>query len=106
MWAFFGKLLSGSKTLNALLGEVVFITPPEQGASNHSFFMWRVKQSADKSRTYIGVEMKADGYVGAEGSPTNYIQFDLDAAIRLRDNLNDCIDFVRQQSGAVTPQGG
>jgi hypothetical protein len=103
MWGPLGKLLSRSKTLNALLGDVVFITPRERGASSYSFFEWRVKKSADDAHFYIAARMRADGSAGLEGSPTNYISFDLEAAVRLRDNLNDCIEFIRQQSSRSGP---
>jgi hypothetical protein len=108
MWVVLKKLFSQSKSLNALLGDVVFLTPREQGASAHSFFEWRVKASLDNSKIYIAVALKPDGYAGPEGSPTNYIQFDLDTAVRLRDSLNDCIEHARQlpQSvGARSPHG-
>jgi hypothetical protein len=100
-----GKLLSRSKTLNALFGDVVFTTPQERGASSHSFFEWRVKRSIDNRHVYIAVKMKADGSAGAQDSLTNYISFDLEAAIRLRDNLNECIEFARQQSGPSDGRG-
>lgn len=100
MWPFLDKWLSRSTTLNMILGDVVFITPRERGAFAHSFFEWRVKASIDKSQISIGVAMQADGYAGLEGSPTNYIQFDIETAVRLRDNLNDCIEFARQQAKA------
>jgi hypothetical protein len=100
MWPFLEKLLSRSTTLNMMMGNVVFTTPRERGAFAHSFFEWRVKASIDGSQVSIGLAMKADSYAGVEGSPTNYMQFDVDTAIRLRDNLNACIEFVRQQSNA------
>src|SRR5579871_2243800 len=98
MWSLLGNLLSRSKTLNALFGDVVFTTPREQGAYARSFFEWRVKRSIDNKHLYIAVLMKHDGAVGTRGSMTNYINFDLEAAVRLRDNLNDCIEFARGQS--------
>jgi hypothetical protein len=52
----------------------------------------------DESQVHIGLAMRADAYAGVEGSPTNYMQFDLETAERLRDRVNDCIDFVRRQS--------
>jgi hypothetical protein len=94
-----GKLLSKSKTLNALLGDVIFTTPQEHGAYAQSSFEWRVKRSVDNTRIYIAVKMKPDGAAGMQGSMTNYINFDLETAIRLRDNLSDCIEFARRQSG-------
>jgi hypothetical protein len=102
MWVFLRKLLSrSSKTLNAVFGDVVFTTPQEHGASTRSFFEWRVKRSVDNGQIYIAVAMLADASAGREGSPTNYIHFDLDSAVRLRDNLNNCIEFARQQSASV-----
>jgi hypothetical protein len=98
MWNLLGKLLSRSKTFNALFGDVMFTTPREHGAYARSFFEWRVKRSIDHRHIYIAIKMKPDGAVGRQGSMTNYINFDLEAAIRLRNNLNDCIEFVRQQS--------
>jgi hypothetical protein len=79
----------------------VFTTPQEHGAYARSFFEWRVKQSIDNNQMYIAVAMRPDFYAGLEGSPTNYIHFDIDTAVRLRDNLNDCIEFTRQQSKSV-----
>jgi len=98
MWSLLGNLLSRSKTLNALFGDIVFTTPREHGAYARSFFEWRVKRSIDNKHLYIAVMMKPDGAVGTRGSMTNYINFDLEAAVRLRDNLNDCIEFARGQS--------
>jgi hypothetical protein len=98
MWFFLRKLVSGSTTANLMFGEVVFVTPREHGAFAHSFFEWRVKAAVDESQVHIGLAMRADAYAGVEGSPTNYMQFDLETAERLRDRLNDCIDFVRRQS--------
>jgi hypothetical protein len=62
MWGLFGKLLAYSKTLNALLGDVIFITPQERGASARSFFEWRVKKSiddahVDDAHVYVAVRM-------------------------------------------------
>jgi hypothetical protein len=93
MWIPLGKLFSKSKTLNALFGDVVFTTPQVPGTSSHSFFEWRVKRSIDSTRIYIAVKMRADGSAGSQGSMTNHISFDLETAIRLRDNLNECIEF-------------
>jgi hypothetical protein len=98
MWSLLGNLLSKSKTLNALLGDVVFTTPQEHGAYAYSFFEWRVKRSIDNRQAYVGVMMKADGGVGTQGNMTHYISFDLEAAVRLRDNLNKCIEFARRHS--------
>jgi hypothetical protein len=96
MWSVLGKLLSQSRTLNALFGDVIFTTPQEHGAYSGSFFEWRVKRSVDSRHIYIAVKMRSDGAAGTGGSMTNYISFDLEAAIRLRDNLNECIEFARR----------
>jgi hypothetical protein len=101
MWMPLGKLFSRSRTLNALFGDVIFTTPQVQGTYSRSFFEWRVKRSIDRTRIYIAVKMRADGSAGAEGAMTNHISFDLETAIRLRDNLNECIEFARRQSGST-----
>jgi hypothetical protein len=98
MWSFLKKILARSDTLNALLGDVVFTTPSQRGVSKHSIFEWCVKKTVDGDRLFVSAKMIPDGYAGPEGSPTNYISFDLDAAIQLRDNLNSCIEIVQRQS--------
>jgi hypothetical protein len=98
MSSLLGKLLSRSRMLNALFGDVIFTTQQEHGAYSGSFFEWRVKRSIDGRQIYIAVKMRPDGAAGMQGSMTNYINFDLQAAIRLRDNLNECIEFARRQS--------
>jgi hypothetical protein len=93
------KLFSRSAIANAMFGDVVFAMPREQGTASHSFLQWRVKATIDRSQIHVGLAMKADYYAGAEGSPTNYMEFDLETAVRVRDNLNECIEFVRRQGG-------
>jgi hypothetical protein len=39
--------------------------------------------------------MKPDGYAGPEGSPTNYISFDLATALKIRSDLDECIKIAR-----------
>jgi hypothetical protein len=101
MWSPLGNLISRSKTLNALFGDVIFTTPQEHGAYSGSFFEWRVKRSVDGRQLHIAVKMKPDGAAGTQGSMTNYISFDLEAAVRLRDNLNECIEFARRQPASA-----
>jgi hypothetical protein len=98
MWSVFKKILARSKSLNVLLGDVAFTTPRERGISKHSFFEWYVKKPVDGEGLYVSAKLIADGFAGPEGSPTNYVSFELDAAIRLRDNLNDCIEIVTRST--------
>jgi hypothetical protein len=97
MWNFAKKLLSRSRSMNVLLGDVIFETQPIGGSSSHSFLKWRVKRSIDGHGIYIGVLMRPDGYAGPEGSPTNYMSFDVAAATLLRDTLDQCIAVAQQQ---------
>ncbi len=92
MWAFLKKTFARSKILNATLGEVVFETPRVNGQSSHSLFHWRVKKDLRGDGYLIGLKMVADAYAGAEGSPTNYMNFDIESAQRLRFQLDRCID--------------
>ncbi len=96
MWAPFRKFLAGSKTLGSLLGDVLFETPPLQGQSSHSTFQWRVKKSLDEKSFYVSLKLIPDGYAGPEGSPTNYINFDLATALQVKADLDDCISMARQ----------
>ena len=105
MWPIFKTLLSGSKLLNVTAGKVIFATSRESGVSRHSFFEWRVKESVDKSTAFIAVKMRPDTYAGPEGAVKNYINFDVDTAIRLRDSLNECIEFAREYQEARGASG-
>jgi hypothetical protein len=96
MWAPFKKLLARSKAFGSLLGDVLFETPPLKGQSSHSVFQWRVKQSLDEKSFFVSLKMIPDGYAGAEGSPTNYINFDLATAQQIKADLDNCIARVRQ----------
>jgi hypothetical protein len=40
--------------------------------------------------------MISDAYEGPEGSPTNYMSFDLAKAKRLRDKLDQCIQYIEE----------
>ena len=91
--------------MNALLGEVVYETPPNSGSLNHFLLKWRVKRSIDRHEIYIGLSMRPDGYAGAEGSPTNYMNFRLVAATSLRDSLDECIAVARQHLDSSASPG-
>jgi hypothetical protein len=98
MWAIFRRVLGRSKNLSAVFGEVIFETPEVSGQRASSFLQWRIKQGLDGKRYLIGFRMKADAYAGAEGSPTNYMNFDIESAQRLRDQLDRCIgEYYRLQ---------
>ncbi|WFU02961.1 hypothetical protein QA648_04045 [Rhizobium sp. CB3171] len=113
MWSVFKALLSGIKPFNVMAGDVIFATAWESGTSRFSFFEWRVKELLDKSDVLIGVKMRPDSYAGPEGDVKNYINFDIETAIRIRDSLNECIEFARhyreiggKASYAPTPNVG
>jgi hypothetical protein len=91
MWSFVKQLLARSKLLNQTLGDVVFETPEIKGASSHSFFQWRIKKSVDGKQYSVALRMRPDAYAGAEGSPTNYMSFDIATAKRLKSDLDQCI---------------
>jgi len=96
MWTLFRKFFAKSKTLGSLLGDVLFETPPLKGQSSHSAFQWRVKKSLDEKSFYVSLKLIPDGYAGSEGSPTNYINFDLATAQQIKADLDDCIAMARQ----------
>jgi hypothetical protein len=61
-------------------GAVVFEAPEIQGASTHSFFQGRVRKSMKRHFYVVALRMVPDAYDGAEGSPTNYMHFDIESA--------------------------
>jgi len=91
MWAFVKKYLAKSKLLNQAFGDVVFETPEIKGASSHSFFQWRIKRSMEGGQYFVALRMRPDTYAGPEGSPTNYMNFDIETARHLKFNLDRCI---------------
>jgi hypothetical protein len=95
MWAPIKNLLSKSKTLGSLLGDIVFETPPLKGQSSHSIFQWQVKKGLDGKSLYVCVKLRPDGYAGPEGSPMNYSSFDLATALQIRADLDECIGIAR-----------
>jgi hypothetical protein len=49
--------------------------------------------------------MKPDGYMGPEGSPTNYISFDIATAQQIRADIDECIAAARHFSASDTAAG-
>lgn len=103
MWEPLKRLLGRSKGIGALLGDVVYITPGVKGQYSHSTFQWRVKRGLNEKSVYVSLAMKPDGYIGAEGSPTNYINFDIATAEQLRADLDDCIAEAKRLAAGGNP---
>ncbi len=97
MWTAFRNLFSWPDRFDGLFGDVAFRTEQETGQFQHSFLEWRVKKGLNSGELLIGLAMKPDGYAGPDGSVTNYINFDLETAVRLRDKLDECIEFASRR---------
>jgi hypothetical protein len=91
MWDPLRKILSRSKSLRATLGDVVFETPRIRGQTLHSAFQWRIKKDLDSNSFYVGLKLLPDAHIGVEGRETNYINFDIEGAKRIRADLDSCI---------------
>jgi hypothetical protein len=100
MWGPLRKLLRRSRNINALLGDVLFESNPVIGQTSHSTFQWQVKRGLDDKSFYLSVKMRADGSIGSEGSPTNYISFDLATALQVRADIDECIAIIRHFTAA------
>ncbi|MBR0828067.1 hypothetical protein JQ596_21260 [Bradyrhizobium manausense] len=100
MWASIRRLLARTKSLEVLFGDVLFESQPVRGQSSHSNFQWQVKRGLDEKSYYVCVKMKPDGYAGPEGSPTNYISFDLATALKLRADIDECIALAHSYAKA------
>ena len=105
MWMLMRRLLSKSRTLGSLFGDVVFQTTPLQGQSSNSAFQWQVKKGLDGKSSYVCVKLVPDGLMGPDGSPTTYTSFDLATALQIRADLDECIriaqHFADTESTAV-----
>src|ERR1700743_2094344 len=95
MWAPLRNLFSRSSSWKALLGDVVLESEAVRGQAASSRFQWQVKRGLDEKSYYVCIKMKADGHIGSEGSPTNYINFDLPTALKIRADIDECIAIVR-----------
>jgi hypothetical protein len=91
MWAFLRRIVARSQILNSTLGEVVYETLKVPGQTSRSFLQWRVKTDLGGQELFVGLKMLPDAYAGAEGSPTNYMNFDIESARLLRSQLDLCI---------------
>jgi hypothetical protein len=89
------KAVSKSPLLSAALGDVLVETQRVQGQTAEGHMQWRVKRGLD-GRLYVGAKIKADASIGPEGQPNNYINFDLQAAEKLRAELDNCIGELRR----------
>ena len=105
MWAPLRKLFSKSKNFGALFGDVLFETIPVKGQGSYSTFHLQVKRGLDGKTFYIAVKMKPDAYMGPEGSPTNYMSFDLATALQIRADIDECIAIARHFSAPDTTAG-
>ena len=74
-----------------------------RGQAANSQFQWQVKRGPDEKSYYVCVKMKGDGFMGPQGSPTNYINFDLPTALKIRADIDECIAIVRH---FASPDGG
>ena len=54
---------------------------------------------------FVAIRMRPDAYAGPDGSPTNYINFDMEAAQRLKLNLDRCIAEYHRLLGDASTRG-
>jgi len=95
MWGPLRKFFARSNGFEALCGDVVFESEVVRGQLGSSQFQWQVKRGLDEKSYYVCIKMKADGTIGRERSPTNYINFDLPTALKIRADIDECIAIAR-----------
>ena len=95
MWAPFRNLFSRPKGLSVQLGDVVFESKAVCGQVETSQFQLQVKRGPDEKSYFVCIKMKADGSAGRDGAPTNYINFDLPTALKVRADIDECIAIAR-----------
>ncbi len=92
MWTFLQRAFARSATLNYNCGDVVYEAPEVRGQSSRSFAQWRVKKGAKCDENISSASRCCPTRMQEQkGSPTNYMNFDIENAQRLRSNLNLCI---------------
>ena len=103
MWGSVKKLLGRFGSFNALLGDVVFETPPVTGQSSSSLFQWRVKQGTDGQSLFISMECRPDASMTVNNRERVYINFDLATAERVRADLDSCIAEHQRRAKSAGP---
>ncbi|MEM9633297.1 MAG: hypothetical protein AAGA50_18345 [Pseudomonadota bacterium] len=88
----FKKFLSKFATLNTSMGEVVHETPKISGEVSNAYIQVRLKEKLSEDEYVVGIKFKPDMYAGPEGSPTNYLNLNIEKAKRLKKNLEICIE--------------
>jgi len=88
---FLKRLVAQSNSMNAVMGDVVFETQPVQGQYRSSSLQWRIKSGLDGEDDYIGLKLCPDTYAGPDGAVRNYINFDIRAAEKIKQDLEACI---------------
>jgi hypothetical protein len=98
MWGSVKKLLGHFGSFNALLGDVVFETPPVSGQSASSEFQWRVKQGTDGRSLFVSLKCKPDSAFQVNHRTRAFIEFDLATAERVRADLDACIAELQRRA--------
>lgn len=97
--SFFKKLLSKSKTLNSTIGKVVYDTPKILGQISSAYIQVRLMEKLNHGDYVIGIKFKPDMYAGPDGSPTNYLNLDIEKAKQLSEHLDRCISRYERLVG-------
>jgi hypothetical protein len=55
---------------------------------------------------FVALRMRPDAYAGPEGSPTNYLNLDIETAQRMKVNLDRCISEYYRLAGNASARHG
>jgi hypothetical protein len=97
------KLLGHIGSFNALLGDVVFETPPVGGQTSKSEFQWRVKQGTDGRSLFVSLKCRPDSSFQVNNRTRAFIEFDLATAERVRADLDACIAELQRRAKSAGP---
>ncbi len=84
------KLLPNSVS-DMAFGDIVYAGKELYGRSSKAFVQGRIKKSVDGERYYLSLLMLPDAYAGPDGSLKNYLNLDLQTAIKFRAEIELCI---------------
>jgi hypothetical protein len=101
MWKPLKRLLAKSSGLSDALGPVVWEGRDIHARDDTAFFRWRVKKSLDDRRVFLSPMFRASRWSEGNGITRLYFDFDIAAAIHLRDELDDCIAAAEREEAAI-----
>jgi hypothetical protein len=103
MWGSLRNILSRSKLLNSLVGDIILETSTVHGQLSRSLLQWRLKKGLEENKFFfseINTSFFYKVYLGVTSTTNAYIELDITQAIQCRASLDECIaEYNRLAAG-------